>query len=65
MSGVTGHLVRRGLAVARDQYQNTTKGNGEIKLSKEAIAVVSVTVLLFSLWMFAVGEITCTESTSR
>jgi hypothetical protein len=56
MSGLTGHLVRRGLAVARDQYKAASSGdNGEIKLSKGAVAVLSLTILFFSLWMFTVG----------
>jgi hypothetical protein len=52
--GITGHLVRRGLSIAASHYSARDGDNGEIKPFPAALAVLAVTLLVFSFLIFAV-----------
>jgi len=56
MSGISGHIVRRGLAVARNTFQDGAENGAENgdKLTKGTAVVLALTILGFSLWTFTI-----------
>jgi hypothetical protein len=58
MSGISGHIVRRGLAVARNTFQDGAENGAENgdKLTKGTAVVLALTILGFSLWTFTVSH---------